>query len=526
LWVALTAGILAAVTIVASPPDDASAHLYRTFLVRGDSIVWDNLWYAGGYPLASYSLLYYFPAALIGAAQVAVASIAAAAGLFSSIVVRQWGRSAVWPARAFAVFALGPAVTGTYAYALGLALLFVSLRLFQAGRVRLALVAAAVTLGASPLAFVFLCLTLVAVLAVQRQITRRVVLVGGSLGALAVGQAVVMHTFQTPGVYPFLIWNLVGVVAVSIFGVLIARLVPENGRLLVALFGVWGAACLAGYLVRSPLGDNLDRLRYVAFPLVLIAAVRVPRHRVLVGFGVVTAFIYAGVPDIATVMARDPGPATTSRYWQPAVDYLHVHAGHRYRVEVVQTSGRWEAYWLPKAGVPLARGWYRQLDLAQNAVLYRRKLDAPTYRTWLRRMAIGYVVLPLTQLDTEGAAAERRLLESGQSGLELVFRSRKLEIFAVPHAEPLLSGPGKARLTEFTHDRIGGTVSAPGTYALRVRYMPYWTLAKGAICLERARDGMTVMRVARPGPFLLTVPDEPLPLLAALLAEHPRTRCG
>ncbi len=59
------ATVVAAVFILAigPQPGDAPAHLYRTFLVEHGIVLWDNLWYAGQYPLASYSLLYYFPAA-------------------------------------------------------------------------------------------------------------------------------------------------------------------------------------------------------------------------------------------------------------------------------------------------------------------------------------------------------------------------------------------------------------------------------------------------------------------------------
>ena len=63
---ALTAGFAALVHAIGPAPGDAPVHLYRTFLVRDGALIWDNFWYAGTYPLASYSLLYYLPAALIG----------------------------------------------------------------------------------------------------------------------------------------------------------------------------------------------------------------------------------------------------------------------------------------------------------------------------------------------------------------------------------------------------------------------------------------------------------------------------
>ena len=46
----------------------------------------------------------------------------------------------------------------------------------------------------------------------------------------------------------------------------------------------------------------------------------------------------------------------------------------QYRVEAVATSGHWDAYYLADKGVPLARGWYRQDDFPENAVLYDHNL--------------------------------------------------------------------------------------------------------------------------------------------------------
>jgi hypothetical protein len=37
-----------------------------------------------------------------------------------------------------------------------------------------------------------------------------------------------------------------------------------------------------------------------------------------------------------------------------------------------------------RRGFPLARGWYRQLDVADNPTLYANHLDATAYRRWLR----------------------------------------------------------------------------------------------------------------------------------------------
>ena len=115
--IALAVGL--ALVLFGPPPGDLPAHLYRTALVEDGVFVWDTFWYAGHYPLFSYSLLYYFPAALLGNDLVALASVVAAAALFASLAWREWGEAARWPARTFAVVACGPLFTGTYPYAAG-----------------------------------------------------------------------------------------------------------------------------------------------------------------------------------------------------------------------------------------------------------------------------------------------------------------------------------------------------------------------------------------------------------------------
>ena len=120
------AGLLAALSSLAviafAPPGgDTPAHLYRTDLLEHGVTLWDNLWFAGHFPLASYSLLYYLPAALVGNAAVVAGAAIAGAALFAAVAHAEWGDAARWPARIFAVLAAGPLFTGTYSYALGLA---------------------------------------------------------------------------------------------------------------------------------------------------------------------------------------------------------------------------------------------------------------------------------------------------------------------------------------------------------------------------------------------------------------------
>ena len=59
-----------------------------------------------------------------------------------------------------------------------------------------------------------------------------------------------------------------------------------------------------------------------------------------------------------------------ARDWPAAIAYLHAHLEPSYRVEAVDTAAHWPAVYLADAGIPLARGWFRQDDFPQNEMLY------------------------------------------------------------------------------------------------------------------------------------------------------------
>ena len=176
---------------------------------------------------------------------------------------------------------------------------------------------------------------------------------------------------------------------------------------------------------------------------------------------------------------------------------------------MVPTAEHWESYWIPKAGFPLARGWYRQLDVADNPALYRNNLDANAYRSWLRSNAVRYVLLSTTTpLDWDGGPQEERVVRGPHSGLQLVFRSRNWTVYELPHATPLLTGPADPVVTSFGHTTIGGTVFASGRYLLRDHYSSYLHL-QGSGCVSPGPGGMTFLDLTQPGRFVLSVPGTP-----------------
>ncbi|HSC90648.1 MAG TPA: hypothetical protein VLB86_03245 [Gaiellaceae bacterium] len=498
--IALVAAL--AVVLLAPPGGDSAAHLYRTMLVRDGVGVWDNLWYGGQYPLASYSVLYYLPAALVGNVPLVVLAVVASAALFASVATHEWGADARWPARAFGLLAAGPLFTGTYSYAAGLAAALACLRLLQLRRPWLAVGAGALSLGFSPLAFAFLCVVLCAVAAASRPRGRRTAIVAGGLAVAALLQLALMALFPSEGRYPFSPLSLAAVLAVSGLGAALA-LRTERGRLIAPFFVLWGLVCLAAFLVPSPFGDNLTRLRGLVFPLVLLAAVLARfRPRWLAAGAVAFALVYNLGPDVSALPKRADDRATaTAEYWSPALSFLAARHDPNHRVEVVPTFGHWEAWWVPRAGFALARGWYRQIDLAENPELYDDPLDPAAYRRWLDRLAVRWVLLPDARLGPMGADREATLLRSGRSGLRPAFRSAHWTVYSVPDAKPILDG---GSLTRFAHERVEGTVTT-GRHALRVRWNRYWHVEAGSVCLEPRPDGTTTLVARRPGRFALGV---------------------
>jgi hypothetical protein len=498
----LGAGLAVVLMTFAPPSGDAPSHLFQTWLYRhGGFQLWNNLWYAGRYEFVSYSVLYYPLAAKIGELPVLAAAVAALGASFAAVSVREWGRAARGPAIAFAVtttFVL--VVSGSYPFTAGLACACAALLALQRRRRIAFAVAVVAALGFSPLAFAVLLALLAGLL----------------LGAPEPVIAARRH------------WTAFAVVVVALLaGVLVQRAFPSGGmyatgrspraRSLRMLFVAYLILNLVAFLFKSPVGSNATRLFAVAGAPLLWLAANVSRQRsraIVLPLLAATAALQVG-PWIRDAYSAWGNPAESATYWRPAVGFLRSSADGQHRVEAVATWGHWEAYYLARAGFPLARGWFRQDDFPENRVLYRTHLSAAAYDRWLRLLGVRYVVLPDAALDYS-SVAEARLLESGRSGLRVVFQSAHLRIYELPDPAPIVSAPADAdaQLLQLGATGLEFTASAPGMYLVRVRYTPYWTTASSTACVTRAPDGMTQVRTSEAGlvdleldPSLATVAD-------------------
>jgi hypothetical protein len=200
-------------------------------------------------------------------------------------------------------------------------------------------------------------------------------------------------------------------------------------------------------------------------------------------------------PIAASYVRGTTDPSAAASYWTPAITFIHHHLGPSYRVEAVDTTGHWEAYFLPAASIPLVRGWYRQDDFPQNAVLYH-PLTAQVYMRWLHKMAVRYVVLTAAPPDYS-ARAEAQLLRSGHSGLRVVLHTHTTTIFAVPSPTSIVTGPASPRVLSLSGSSITLDLHEPGVYRLSLRYTPYWRALDA--CVDQSPAGLITLRAFRAG---------------------------
>ncbi|HEX6490037.1 MAG TPA: hypothetical protein VF002_01535, partial [Gaiellaceae bacterium] len=526
-WIsALIGGVAALLLLVVVPRGgDAAAHLYRTFLVQRGALLWDNLWFAGQYPLASYSLVYYLLAAAVGNGLLAAVGVVLSALLFASLVLRAFPRAGRWPAYWFAALAGGQFFTGDYPYTVAFTALLATLWALQRGRTWLGIACAALTLGCSPLAFLFLCLVLLALRISSPQPHRRTLIIGASLLVLVGVEMGSLWLFPSHLSYPFAFWRFILGVSVCLLGAALA-LRSSAARPLASIFVIWTFALVAGYLIPSPVGHNLLRPATLVFPLMLLAAQLAGRRPRWLAYPAVAAAFAANVgPYVATVISRSD-KASRASFWSPMLHYVAAHSSAGYRLEVVPTINHWEAYYIPKVGFPIARGWYQQLDSGDNPRLNHGGLTPRVYRDWLRSVGVRYVIVA-NATPASGAANEARLLLSGRSGLVRVFQSRNGRVYELPDANPILTGAASAAITRQSISGIVGWTSQAGPYFLRVHYTRLLQVEQGAVCLSPGPGGMTRLEARQPGRFALKAVEGAGAFLESILDSYGKSspRC-
>jgi hypothetical protein len=488
-------------TILGTRAPDLAAQLARTGAAARGATVWWNGWYGGinlpAYSVVSGPLMLHLGVTTVGV--LATVTVAAAAGdLLRDAPRPRVGAVAAGAAAAANLF------SGRITFAVGMAAALVSLVLLRRGLVWLAALMAAASGLASPVAVVFVTL------AAGALILTRSAMRGPAAILAAAGLAPALVTaavFGQPSIMPFAATTFIPTLAVCL-GVAVIPLPSalRVGALLAA------AVAITAFVVPTPVGSNASRLPILAAAPVVIAYLRVGRWWV-----VLAAACLAVWP--ATNLVHDLRPAgdasAHARYYAPLLSHLPAAGTATQRLEVVDPRSHGADVYLPDR-VPLARGWERQVDVADNPIFYDGSLTAAGYLTWLRSRGVGWVALPDAPVDW-GATAEKRLVVGGLPYLREIWRGQHWRLFRVTAPAPVARGA--AEVTGMTDSTVLLHVAHAGEAELSVRYSRVLSLtdATGAPagCVTRAPGGDIRISATRPGDLRLQA------RLATLTGGHP-----
>jgi hypothetical protein len=548
---------------------DEAAQAYRVNEVRVYGLVlWDSGWYGGNLPLG-YSVVFPYIGAAIGLAATSVASAAVAAYAFDRLVTFAWhSRTASWY---FATSTLLQVTIGQGPFLTGEALGLLALLVLRQRHTKLAAGLVALSALCSPLAAVFTTLacvawaidrdnrlvpSLVARLPIRlpavtsatgagRQRGARrgpgpvaVLIPGGA--ALAVILAIDL-IFPGTGPFPYPWASLL--LTLLLCATFATPLVPSNPVLRWGA-GLYAVAAVGAFVVPNAVGGNTIRLaQAIGVPILAgllflpdpaaagatapFANPRVRRpgrwQKVANGLApttrpralriVVAGVVFGGfaawqwAPGLNTLGSPTTDAAASASFYQPVLSQILNRSDGPVRVEAVPTKDHWESTYLaPK--VSLARGWERQLDLADNPLFYTKGALTPTtYIAWLRGNGVTWVALPKTTLDY-ASVAEGALLNRGVPGLTQVWSSPTWRLWRVEASPGMVSGSG--RLVSLDPDHLSVQVNAPSTLTVRVRYTKLWALASkdagtATACVKPSPDGWTDVVATRAGSFNLAI---------------------
>jgi hypothetical protein len=468
-----------------------------------------------------YLPAYYPLATLLGMRPLAIACVVAGVVSADAITARRWPGQRRWVA--FSAVLVGPSivVTAEFPFLLGAAAGLAAVASADRRRWMAFGAACVIAAAASPLAFVLAAIAVVALLLTDGLAWHPVVRAVPLLGLVAAAALGLARAFPDRGVDPFPLTAFLPTVALAVAMAVVTWRVPRAGPVHVAAL-LYVAVCTVVFAVPTEIGEGITRIRAVALPAALLAVgMRRWRPRVLCASLVALAAYCNLAGPVQTVAAGADDPAASAAFWRPAEQFLRRRLPPSYRVEVVDTRRHWAALYLPQAGIPLVRGWFRQDDFPQNRLLYR-PLDATSYRTWLASQGVLYVVLTDAAPDYS-AVQEAQLVRSGRAGLAVAARFPHLTVLRVPTPTPMISGPGRPRILAFDATSVTLRAPHPGAYRIAVHWSPYWTPSRG--CLSESGDTMLRLRTDRGGIVRLAF-RVTLSSVLDTVAGRPATQCA
>ncbi len=486
----------------------AHSHLQEIFNRHGFDL-WDNSWYLGRYSFVNYSFAFYALAYLLGLKVLAVVSAASSVAIISLLADRYFPGSFPGYRRLSLLVVPLMALTGAWPFLLGMTFMLLTLLMYGARRRLLYVVGAVLVLLSSPLALIALLLVVLASEAthdlgaadgawrvfVKRLLSSYYLWV---VAALTLIQLLSIRAFPDHGYYPYWVSDLI---QVELFFVICLLLVPKGRhystglRLLIVGYALIN---VVAFFVRSNLGSNAARIVDFSFPiLVALVSLRGFRLRAL-AFAVLGSALIWNLMPLSQIMSPSIYKTSNASFWEQLKPVLSRNLAPGSRVELVDTANHQGDYYLPKMGFPIVRGWFRQDDFPQNALLYgSAPLSRESYLNWLERSGASLVVLPPGPYDFS-ASAEANLIASGDSGLKLLALVGGSKIYRVPGSPTVVRSPGGAYLpAKIGYDSLSFHAPESGSYTLNLFYSPYFNVSGGMICASA--HGMTTWKINKPG---------------------------
>ncbi|KOG88412.1 membrane protein, partial [Streptomyces varsoviensis] len=391
--------------------DLAAQDAWAEFVGRYPASAYNLAWYGGMHPV-SYSVISPYLMHMLGVRTTIMIAGTVSAGLMALLLVRSRAvRRPLWPAL-YGTFALiCNAISGRVTYGLGVMFGLAAVAVIFAwptrwrseqwehkwARAALAGLLAALATASSPVAGLYVGIVAAALWLGKRRPAAYAL----GLPPVAV-VALSAWLFPFSGQQPMSFGSAVLPLLTGVFGFVF---VPRQWRTVRMTSALYVLGVLLVWLIPSQIGTNISRLGMIFSGVLLVAVwtgTERPPARELVRTGrgrKWTAMILALVTvtswqlsnSISDAIHTTPA-ASWARALAPLVDRLQKVDAARGRVEVVPARSHREASALAPY-VNLARGWNRQADRKRNPLFYEEDmLNSASYREWLRRWAVHYVV--------------------------------------------------------------------------------------------------------------------------------------
>ena len=454
-------------------------------------------WYGGMHPV-SYSVVSPHLMGLFGIRTVAVVSGTLSAAM-TAYLLRRFRAPVALPASLWAAFALScNSASGRVTFGLGLMFaLMATITAFTprgtpalraTGMVGFGLLA---TL-ASPVAGLFLMVLAAALFLTGR---RRAGICIAAGPPLVVGTTSLLFPFS--GVQPISLTAIVLPALASVLAMLTCA--PKGWNLIRVGAGVYLVGILLTWLIPSPVGSNVERLALLFGGMFLLSAVA--RAQGLIRIGVLSlAFIVTAswqvIKPVDDLIHTEPA-AAAARHASGLIAELDALGANDSRIEVVPLRSHWESAGLARHFI-LARGWNRQVDAERHKLFYEEgALTSDSYRDWLHKWSVQYVVLPEQETDWS-ARNEAAIVEQDQSYLTEIWRDDHWRLFRVLQATPLVDRP--ASVYELNAGKLVVDMPSSGSVLARVSWSPWLRVSGGDACLKRAGEFVR-LKADQPGRY-------------------------